>query len=83
MNKSNLDAGVPWIWVTGGALATILVMILALMGLIVSNGMAALWPKSIEQVVVDGQNLWGIEFRRIKDDEGATKVLLFQTIKSY
>jgi phosphate transport system permease protein len=41
------EEGIPWIWVTGGALITVLVMIVALIGYIFSMGAVALWPRDV------------------------------------
>lgn len=41
------EEGIPWVWVTGGALVTILFMIVGLLGYIFSMGVTALWPKDI------------------------------------
>lgn len=58
------EEGVPWIWVCGGALITILVMILALFGVILSGGAQALWPKSIYSLTAENQSQFlGIAFR--------------------
>jgi phosphate transport system permease protein len=39
--------GMAWIWVLGGALLSLLVIILVLLWLIFSNGISAFWPKPI------------------------------------
>lgn len=41
------EEGIPWIWVTGGALVTILLLIVALLGYVFAMGAAALWPRDV------------------------------------
>jgi phosphate transport system permease protein len=41
------EEGIPWVWVTGGALVTILLMIVALLGYIFAMGAVALWPRDV------------------------------------
>ncbi len=48
-------AGESWVWFTSMGLAIGLVMILGLLGLIISNGLAVFWPKPVVQVqLVEG-----------------------------
>ncbi len=41
------EEGIPWIWLTGGALVTVLLMIICLLAYIFSMGAAALWPRDL------------------------------------
>lgn len=67
------EAGIPWVWVCGGALATILVLIVCLFGIIVSQGLYALWPKELQ--TISGSQLSGIAMRTIEStDESAKNV---------
>ncbi len=52
--------GEPWLWLTGGALALALVMILGLLGLVLYHGVPTFWPGPILQIeTVDGRVLMG------------------------
>lgn len=77
------EAGVPWVWVCGGALATILVMFLALFGIVIVQGLTALWPKTIVEFQSDaGQTHVAVAYRMIESkEEGKSeteKFMLFQ-----
>lgn len=53
--------GEPMIWLTGGALVVSLVMIVALVGMIIFQGMTTFWPRPIEQVTLnDGSVFLGV-----------------------
>ncbi len=55
-----LAYGEPMVWLTGGALAVAVLMILSLLGLIVWQGIGTFWPVAIVEVVtVDGRALMG------------------------
>jgi phosphate transport system permease protein len=43
-------SGDPFVWLTGGALAVSLLMILALIALILFNGLTQFWPKSVAEL---------------------------------
>lgn len=63
------DVGIPWVWVTGGALVTVLVMIIGLLGYILSMGAAALWPGDILQfsAATEGYARVGVFQRTLND----------------
>jgi phosphate transport system permease protein len=46
--------GDPFVWLTGGALATAAVMILGMLALILANGLGAMWPKSLVRLQLAG-----------------------------
>lgn len=46
------EEGIPWVWLTGGALVTVLLMIISLLGYIFAEGVVALWPRDILLVPV-------------------------------
>ncbi|HEX9653153.1 MAG TPA: phosphate ABC transporter, permease protein PstA, partial [bacterium] len=53
-------SGDPFVWLTGGALATSLLMILGLVLLILANGLGQFWPgKLAELSLKDDQKLLG------------------------
>jgi phosphate transport system permease protein len=64
--KRSFDAaeGIPWIWVCAGALVTILLMISALFGVILSQGLAALWPRDVIQIQSDSGTVLGLSMRQ-------------------
>jgi phosphate transport system permease protein len=80
------ETGIPWVWVCAGAMVTILVMILALFGIILVNGLAALWPKPVMEVHREGEPaIVGVHYRSITDpksagdtEEARSKVLLYK-----
>ncbi len=45
--------GDPFVWLTGGALAACLAMVLGLVLLIVANGLGCFWPSDVLQVTLD------------------------------
>ncbi|MFM8578116.1 MAG: hypothetical protein ACKOCN_04855, partial [Planctomycetaceae bacterium] len=52
--------GEPWIWLTGGALATALAMIIGLMLFIAIRGAATFWPQAMDMVeLADGRRAMG------------------------
>ena len=57
---SLLAHGEPMVWLTGGALAVALMMIVGLLGLIVVEGMRTFWPVPVVRVTTsDGQSRMG------------------------
>lgn len=52
--SNNSTEGIPWIWVCAGALVTILLLIVGLFGVILSQGLSALWPHQI--IKINGNN---------------------------
>ena len=47
--KTVLRSGEPWVWLTGGALAFALLMVVGLLGLILYNGLGFFWPADLHQ----------------------------------
>jgi len=62
--SSNATEGVPWIWVCAGALVTILLLITALFGVILSQGLSALWPHAVIKMQNDSTLVIGIPMRQ-------------------
>lgn len=62
------EEGIPWIWVCGGALVTILLMIVCLFGIIFAQGISALWPKEILELQTPAGPLAGIPFRFVEGE---------------
>ncbi|NBO37716.1 phosphate ABC transporter permease PstA [bacterium] len=60
----NATEGVPWIWVCAGALVTILLLIAALFGVIISQATSALWPHSVVRIQQDQQTVIGVAMRQ-------------------
>lgn len=44
--------GIPWIWLTGGAVAVCVVMVVGLLGLIAIRGFSHFWPADVAQVEI-------------------------------
>lgn len=59
--------GEPMIWLTGGALVVCLVMIVGLVGMIVTRGVATFWPRPVERVTLTD----GTVFLGVRTDEAA------------
>ena len=58
-------SGEPFIWLTGGALAFALVLVLGLLGLIVVNGLGFFWPSDVVRLTLtDGRVLSGLLVER-------------------
>jgi phosphate transport system permease protein len=52
--------GEPWVWLTAGCLATAIVMIVGLLGLIAVRGAATFWPVPLDLVeLADGRRMLG------------------------
>lgn len=78
------EQGIPWIWVTGGALATVLLMILALFGIVAAQGTYALWPKPI--VLLPQENLLGTPYRTVltsREKDAEVQTLLYLGNKDF
>jgi phosphate transport system permease protein len=53
-------SGEPFVWLTGGALALALLLVVALVGLILVNGLGFFWPKDIVRLALaDGKAMTG------------------------
>ena len=58
-------SGEPFIWLTGGALAFALVLVLGLLGLIVANGLGFFWPSDVVRLTLtDGRTVSGLLVER-------------------
>ncbi|MFM8283190.1 MAG: phosphate ABC transporter permease PstA [Planctomycetaceae bacterium] len=69
--------GEPWVWLTAGALALALAMILGLTGFIAREGLRTFWPVPLEEVqLADGTLLLGEQagWERVVTDEAAGPV---------
>jgi len=65
-------SGEPFIWLTGGALAFALVLVLGLLGLIVANGLGFFWPSDVVRLTLtDGRTVSGLLVEREAIPEGA------------
>lgn len=60
----NSTEGVPWIWVCAGALVTILLMIFGMFGIILTQGLSALWPHTVIETQYENQLIVGIATRQ-------------------
>jgi phosphate transport system permease protein len=72
-------SGEPFIWLTGGALAIALLMVLGLIGLILSNGLGYFWPRAVLEVTLtDGKVLTGqvVEREAIPGKPGEYRIKL-------
>ena len=72
-------SGEPFIWLTGGALAIALLMVLGLIGLILWNGLGHFWPSAVLQVTLeDGKVLTGqvVEREAIPGKPGEYRIKL-------
>jgi phosphate transport system permease protein len=65
-------SGEPFIWLTGGALAFALVLVLGLLGLIVANGLGFFWPSDVVRLTLtDGRTMTGLLVERESIPEAA------------
>ena len=72
-------SGEPFIWLTGGALAFALVLVLGLLGLIVANGLGFFWPSAVVRLTItDGRTMSGLLVERepIPDSPGRYRIKL-------
>lgn len=52
--------GEPWVWATGGALSIILLIAVALVVVVIINGMGVFWPSNLAQLTMkDGSKIMG------------------------
>ena len=69
--------GEPWVWLTGGALAVALAMIVGLLAFIAVQGIGTFWPRPLELVrLVDGRKVLGEESARDTAPDGGVRRLL-------
>jgi phosphate transport system permease protein len=69
----NATEGVPWIWVCAGALVSILLLIVGLFGIILTQGLSALWPHDIVKLESDNnQIVIGIALRQEESTDPST-----------
>ncbi len=74
--------GDPFVWLTGGALACAVVMILGMLTLIIANGLGSMWPDGLAQVELkDGSVVVGQVERRERipayvEGSGGHRILL-------
>lgn len=67
-----LARGEPLVWLTGGALALCLAMILCLLALILVGGVRTFWPQGVERIALaDGTVLMGEVSRQESDPTGS------------
>lgn len=67
-----LRRGDPWIWLTGGALAASLLMVVGLLILILARGLGFFWPASLVEVeLADGSRQLGVERNRDENPAAA------------
>jgi phosphate transport system permease protein len=53
-------SGEPFVWITGGALAVALLMVIGLIALILVNGLGFFWPTAVERLTLaDGRTVLG------------------------
>jgi phosphate transport system permease protein len=59
--KRLIRTGEPFIWLTGGALALALVMVVGLIGIILTNALGFFWPSDVLRVsLADGRTVTGL-----------------------
>jgi phosphate transport system permease protein len=72
-------SGEPFIWLTGGALAFALLLVLGLIGLILANGLGFFWPTNVVRLTLsDGKAMTGqlVEREPVPDKAGQYRVKL-------
>src|SRR5258705_10492434 len=58
--RTFLAGGEPFVWLTGGALALALLMVVALLGLVLVNGLGFFWPRGVVRLTLeDGKAVLG------------------------
>jgi phosphate transport system permease protein len=70
-------SGEPFIWLTGGALALALIMVIGLVGIIVANAIGFFWPSDVARLTLrDGTTLTGsvVERERVPGSADAHRV---------
>jgi len=71
---NNATEGIPWIWVCAGALVTILLLIAGLFGVILSQGLSALWPHQVIKIQSENALVLGIPMRQEEGTDPNTNV---------
>jgi phosphate transport system permease protein len=72
-------SGEPFIWLTGGALAVALIMVVGLIGVILSNALGFFWPAEVIRLTLrDGKSLAGsiVDRERIPGASGQERIKL-------
>jgi phosphate transport system permease protein len=72
-------SGEPFIWLSGGALALALLLVVGLLGLIVVNGSGFFWPKDVVRLTLtDGKTLTGqpVEREAVPEHAGQYRIKL-------
>ena len=70
-------SGEPFIWLTGGALAVALIMVVGLIGVILSNALGFFWPADVIRLTLrDGKSLAGsiVDRERIPGTSGQERI---------
>lgn len=72
------ERGIPWIWVSGGAVVTILALLVSFVGFILSQGLPPFWPKDVLSVQDQQEQYLGIPVRTATSlgEEGKKNVVL-------
>ncbi|MBL4701414.1 MAG: hypothetical protein JKX85_09170, partial [Phycisphaeraceae bacterium] len=63
--RSLLAKGEPMLWLSGGGLVIAIVMIIALMGLIIVQGVVTFWPTPVKQFILTNGNIYTGEVTRL------------------
>ena len=63
--RSLLAKGEPMLWLTGGGLVVAIVMIIALMGLIIVQGLVSFWPMPVKQFILNTGQVYTGEVTRL------------------
>ena len=66
------EDGIPWIWVTGGSLSFLLILMVSLVGYVASQGLMAFWP----------QPLWEIQTTPAQGNKLLPSLIVGQFIKN-
>jgi phosphate transport system permease protein len=85
---SNATEGVPWIWVCAGALVTILLLIAGMFGIIITQGLSALWPQQVVELQHDSLTVVGMPMREEESDNvqsgrSEQKFLVYQANRDF
>ena len=78
--SSLFSHGEPMVWLTGGALVLSVLMVLGLLVLVITEGLATFWPGAVVSLTLeDGRVLMG-EVNRVEEDPGSPAAITTRTM---
>lgn len=77
IHSQGREEGIPWVWVTGGSLTALILLLIVFGIIILVNGLTAFWPSSIAAINDPAKIEWGTIVRVERKEDGSKKALVF------